>query len=55
MSHESQSYEDDIREELRREDRAARARPTHCLCFSPGECSGTCPGPENCPYQGDDE
>lgn len=26
-----------------------RRRSSACECFAPGECAGSCPGPENCP------
>ena len=30
-----------------------RKQRIRCECFSPGEVSGTCPGPDVCPYAND--
>lgn len=30
-------------------------RSSRCQCFAPGECSGSCPGPDNCPMCETDE
>lgn len=38
-------------------DEPPRRQHRGCQCFGPGQCAGTCPGPDNCPMceEADDE
>jgi len=36
------------------DDRPLR-RSSACQCFAPGECAGSCPGPDNCPMCEEDD